>query len=169
MALWPDAAAAEQLAAVGAELCRHVASARRLAAADLHLTLAFIGEFPETTAHALADELAVEFDGSSTWSIDHVGAFPRARVLWVAGAVDPALGALAENVRDCLRRFGAPFDPKAFVPHITLARGFGAAELLPRPLAPAIPCRFGPPRLARSILGNTAQRYANVNRAGPVR
>ena len=169
VALWPDAAAAEQLAAVGAELCRHDAAARRLTAADLHLTLAFIGELFEATARALADALAVEFDRSSRWSIDHVGAFPRARVLWGGGADDPALGALAEDVRDCLGRFGAPFDTKAFVPHITLARGFRAAEPLPRPLATAIPCRFGPPRLARSISTNTARRYATVSPNGPVR
>ena len=167
VALWPDREAAERLAAIGGELCRRNPSARALAAADLHLTLAFIGELPDARAQQLASLIDDSFDDAPTWTIDHVGAFPRARVLWVAGAITPALGALSGKVRSCLTQFRAPFDARPFLPHVTLARSYRAAVPEQSRLDVPVPCRFGRPRLAQSLSGGKAGLYRAVERLDP--
>jgi len=162
VALWPDKAAATSLAALGIELCRPNQSARPLAAEDLHLTLAFIGEIPDARARRLAAAIEDAFDGAPAWTVDRPGTFPRARVLWVAGAPAPALGALAASVRACLTQLGVPFDHKPFMPHLTLARAYRAAVDLPERLGSPIECRFDPPRLIRTRIDGPAARYGRV-------
>jgi 2'-5' RNA ligase len=161
VALWPDESAAERLAAAARALCRHNNVARISAASDLHLTLAFIGELSEEAGRLLAAELVDRFNSPSAWTVDHAGTFARARVLWVAGATNPRLGALAQAVRRRLAALHVPFDVKAFVPHITLARAFRPAFPLPRLDAP-VECRFDPPRLAWSVTGASDKRYQLV-------
>jgi 2'-5' RNA ligase len=160
--LWPDDSAAERLAAAARDLCRHNAAARVSSAPDLHLTLAFIGELPAEAGRPLGAELVDRFRAPSAWTVDHAGAFSRARVLWVAGASDPELGALAQAVRRCLSALHVPFDAKAFVPHITLARAFRPTFPLPRLLDAPVECHFAPPRLARSVAGASDKRYEFV-------
>ncbi|MCK6429025.1 MAG: hypothetical protein L6Q72_08010 [Burkholderiaceae bacterium] len=66
VALWPDDAARERLAAVAREQQRRFPRARAMRAENLHLTLAFIGELDETAlaqrVRALLDELRVRYD-----------------------------------------------------------------------------------------------------------
>ncbi len=83
----------------------------------LHLTLAFIGEWPEDITELLP---VVRKPFSVTLS--HLGIFPEANVLWAG--VDPCeeLDLLAKQVRHRLADTGIPFDRKSFNPHITLAR-----------------------------------------------
>ncbi len=83
----------------------------------LHLTLAFIGEWPEDITELLP---VVRKPFSVTLS--HLGIFPEANVLWAG--VDPCeeLDLLAKQVRHRLADAGIPFDRKSFNPHITLAR-----------------------------------------------
>ena len=83
----------------------------------LHLTLAFIGEWPEDITELLP---VVRKPFSVTLS--HLGIFPEANVLWAG--VDPCeeLDLLAKQVRHRLADAGIPFDRKGFNPHITLAR-----------------------------------------------
>ena len=86
----------------------------------LHLTLAFIGEWPED-AEDVTDVLPPVPEPFSI-TLSHLGVFPDADVLWAG--VDPceALDSLAANTRHCLADAGIPFDRKRFFPHITLAR-----------------------------------------------
>jgi len=160
--LWPDESAAERLAAAARALCRHNTAARISSASDLHLTLAFIGELPEEAGRLLAAELFDRFNSPSAWTVDHAGAFARARMLWVAGATSLKLGALAQAVRRRLSALNVPFDAKAFVPHITLARAFRPTFPLPRPLDAPVECHFAPPRLAWSVAGASDKRYQRV-------
>ena len=83
----------------------------------LHLTLAFIGEWPEDITEVLPP---VHRPFSVTLS--HLGVFPEADVLWAG--IDPCgeMDRLAASVRHCLADEGIPFDRKRFNPHITLAR-----------------------------------------------
>jgi len=85
---------------------------------NLHLTLAFIGEYPdaEPVLEALSD---VSF---SPFKL-HLEGLGRFGDLWWAGMrrSDP-LAALARKIRHALAENGVPFDRKRFSPHITLIR-----------------------------------------------
>ena len=83
----------------------------------LHLTLAFIGEWPEDVTGILP---AVRKPFSITLS--HLGIFPEANVLWAGIRPCEELEHLAGQVRRNLANEGIPFDRKRFNPHITLAR-----------------------------------------------
>ena len=85
---------------------------------NFHLTLAFIGEYPDP--QPVLDALSeVEF-APFELSLDGVGSFGD---LWWAGVAGSApLNALARRVRRALAAHGVPFDKKSFSPHITLIR-----------------------------------------------
>ena len=86
--------------------------------ANMHLTLAFIGDYPdpEPVLDALAE---VEFTPFEI-SLDGIGSFGD---LWWAGLKDSApLEAVVRRVRRALAAHGIPFDKKRFSPHITLIR-----------------------------------------------
>ena len=83
----------------------------------LHLTLAFIGEWPEDVTELLP---VVQKPFSITLS--HLGIFPEANVLWAGIEPCDELDRLAKQVRHSLADAGVPFDRKSFNPHITLAR-----------------------------------------------
>jgi 2'-5' RNA ligase len=100
----------------------HYPGARRINAANLHLTLAFIGELPVSSAHEAASALRGVPSEPFDWCLDRVGRFDRARVLWAGGAEDARLADLAGRVRGCLQALRIRFDTKAFVAHVTLLR-----------------------------------------------
>lgn len=111
-------------------------TARYLDPSNFHLTLAFIGEWPENIAGILP---AVE--KPFILKLSHAGIFPEAKVLWAGVAPSDALNQLAASVRNALSEAGIPFDPKPFVPHITLGRkpavpeGTGLADISVPPAA----------------------------------
>ena len=85
---------------------------------NLHLTLAFIGEYsdPDRAAEALG---RVSFKPFRI-SLDGIGCFGN---LWWAGIRDGGeLQKCAAQVRHCLADARIPFDRKRFSPHITLIR-----------------------------------------------
>ncbi len=85
---------------------------------NLHLTLAFIGEYADPD-RVLAAMETVDF-APLTLRLRGLGAFGD---LWWAGLEnDPALDALAARLRRALAEAGIPFDRKKFAPHITLIR-----------------------------------------------
>ena len=83
----------------------------------LHMTLAFIGEWPEDVTETLPAVLK-PFE----ITLSHLGIFPEANVLWAGVRPSAELDRLAAQVRHRLADAGIPFDRKAFKPHITLAR-----------------------------------------------
>ena len=83
----------------------------------LHLTLAFIGEWPEDVTDVLP---AVGQPFPITLS--HLGVFPEANVLWAGVQPSDELDRLAKQVRHCLANNGIPLNRKSFYPHITLIR-----------------------------------------------
>ena len=90
---------------------------RYLEPSNLHMTLAFIGEWPEEVTDVLPDA-----DRPFSLNLSHVGYFPEAKVLWAGVEKSDALKRLAGRVRHSLAEAGIPFDPKRFNPHITLVR-----------------------------------------------
>ena len=92
-------------------------TAKYLDPSNLHLTLAFIGEWPENVS-AILPPVELPF----TLTLSGIGLFPEAKVIWAGVQKSSALDQLAQQVREKLMAADIPFDPKPFVPHITLGR-----------------------------------------------
>lgn len=118
---------AARLARAGQVLAPGRGAPRVVPVAQMHLTLAFLGDVAAPTVAALQpvlDELAPL--AAPELRVHGVGAFPsaqRPRVLWAG--VDGELERLRElhaavNVR--LERMGLPVERRPFRPHVTLAR-----------------------------------------------
>jgi RNA 2',3'-cyclic 3'-phosphodiesterase len=122
VALWPPPAVRARLSDVAAALPAHTSAGRQVAASNLHLTLAFIGPLEEERVAELGAHVERFRIEPFVWCIDHLGAFPRARVLWAGGAASPALASLAEGVRELLDRLHVEYDRKPFSAHVTLIR-----------------------------------------------
>lgn len=85
---------------------------------NMHLTLAFIGEYPDAdlVLEALSEVPFAPFD----LCLDGVGSFGD---LWWAGLKESIpLAAVTRKVRRVLAEHGIPFDRKKSLPHITLIR-----------------------------------------------
>lgn len=161
VALWPDDAARERLAAIAREQQRRFARARAMRAENLHLTLAFIGELDETRAAKVAAALdALPFE-SFAWTLDAVGAFERAHVLWAAGPDCAPLAVLAQRVRALLDELHVRYDRKPFVAHVTLLRDLARADArrAAAPIAPPVVWRADRPQLLQSVQREGRLRY----------
>lgn len=117
VALEPSPAFRDALASLQERLRAAGVTGRYLTPGSLHLTLAFIGMWPEDIT-ALLPPVETAFPIALT----HVGVFPGARVLWAGVQPCEALDGLARRVRRNLAEAAVPFDPQAFNPHITLIR-----------------------------------------------
>lgn len=116
-ALQPTETFRDALAGLQDRLRAAGVTGRYLNPSNLHMTLAFIGEWPDDVTAVLPP---VERPFSITLS--HIGFFPEANVLWAGVKPCEALEHLAGCVRHSLAENGIPFDPKRFNPHFTLAR-----------------------------------------------
>lgn len=85
---------------------------------NLHITLAFIGEYgnPEDVLDAMGK---VEFRPIDI-SLDGVGSFGE--LFWVGLKDNPQLAGYVKKLRRKFAEYDIPFDRKRFVPHITLIR-----------------------------------------------
>jgi len=161
-ALWPSAAASAELAMAGK--CLHeICGGRRTRMETIHLTLAFLGEVgPERMDDLLelAGEIRVPAFGIG---LTRFGWWPHNRIVWAAPEETPAeLTLLVDQLREKLRIAGFGFDPKPFVPHITLLR---KADCRKNPLpAGDIEWRAEDFVLVRSVLGESGSAYEVVGR-----
>ncbi len=125
---------------------------------NLHLTLAFIGEYPdpEPVLEALGELSFSPFELSP----EGVGCFGD---LWWAGMrASPQPAALARRIRHALAEKDIPFDRKRFSPHITLirrARG-SMPEITVRPASMTVDA-FS---LMRSDRGRNGMLYTELAR-----
>lgn len=108
-----------------AKLRCELPAARWVPAAQIHLTLAFLGEVEEASAGRLNAELARIQLPPFTLSLTGLGCFPhrqRPRVLWVGLAPDAQLANLVAAVQSAIRACGLPMEERPFSAHITLGR-----------------------------------------------
>ncbi|MBR2216613.1 MAG: RNA 2',3'-cyclic phosphodiesterase [Selenomonadaceae bacterium] len=85
---------------------------------NMHLTLAFIGEYPRPgDVFAALETLPLP---SVTLELEGVGSFRD--TYWVGIAPDEDLLAYVKRLRRSLAERGIPYDKKRFAPHITLVR-----------------------------------------------
>ncbi|MGI6498882.1 MAG: RNA 2',3'-cyclic phosphodiesterase [Oscillospiraceae bacterium] len=108
---------------------------------NLHLTLAFLGELPEAAldlVKACMDKTVSGFGAPFFLSCSHIGLFPRrGGDLYYAGfSPSPKLIRLHTRLTGALADAGVPYDPKPFLPHVTLGRN---VTLQPGASAQSIP------------------------------
>ena len=118
-------------------LSRHGVSGAYSAPENLYMTLAFIGEYPESDAVLDAME-EVMFDPFGI-QYDHIGTF-RESIIWGGIESSEPLEKLVKRLRYELDKAEIPFDHAGFVPHFTLARhadfsrGIPSMEIVPVPM-----------------------------------
>ena len=118
---------------------------------NLHLTLAFIGDYPDPEDVPLPDFTLFEI------SLSGYGCFGD---LWWAGIEQsPPLEACVRRLRRALSDAGIPFDKKRFSPHITLAR---RAQGHPALTVPEVSMRVDRLSLMRSERGKNGMIYTEI-------
>jgi len=122
VAIFPDPVTSEELDALAISAQKDHAGSRRVQRDQLHLTLAFIGQLEETRADQVARMLDAMPADPFFWTLDRVGGFQRAGVLWAGGKDEPRLNALARTVRVGLDAKAVHYDRKPFSAHVTLLR-----------------------------------------------
>lgn len=107
---------------------------RPIAAANLHLTLAFLGDISAEKQRALETLAGRIQQPGFTLTLDDAGQWLRSRVVWL-GARQPPRGLLqlADMLRAQASRSGCYQSPQPFHPHITLLRDAAQAVAIPPP------------------------------------
>lgn len=116
-----------QLDALQRKLKKVHADVRWVRPANIHLTLAFLGEVPTDKIDILGPVLDTELSGVQPFSLKssgtgYFGRAGRPRVIW-AGVQDcPSLMAVQTKTVRALLNAGIECDNKPFSPHLTLGR-----------------------------------------------
>ena len=117
VALQPTPAFRDALASLQDRLRNAGVTGRYLTPSNLHMTLAFIGMWPEDIT-----ELLPIVEQPFPVTLSRLGIFPKAKVLWAGVEPSQELNSLAGEVRQALTEAEIPFDRQDFNPHITLVR-----------------------------------------------
>ncbi len=118
-ALWPDDATREKL-----QHLQTLVQGRHVLYANLHVTLAFLGNQPLTNLPLLKTILANLPRADITLQLDRLGYFSKSRIAWAGThAVPDELLAWQSSLAHVLEQHDITFDRKGkFTPHVTLAR-----------------------------------------------
>ena len=97
---------------------------RHTRTANLHLTLAFVGEATQEQKQQLIRILRQLKSGCDSLRIDHLGAFNQKRswLIWMGIANNRALMRLQKELSSALKAQGFAIEAKKYTPHITLFR-----------------------------------------------
>lgn len=107
---------------------------RPVAAANLHLTLAFLGDVSNDKQRALAQLAGRIRQPGFTLHLDDAGQWLRSRVVWLGMRQPPrGLLQLANMLRAQAARSGCYQSPQPFHPHITLLRDASHTVAIPPP------------------------------------
>ncbi|MBQ6262387.1 MAG: RNA 2',3'-cyclic phosphodiesterase [Clostridia bacterium] len=124
---------------------------------NLHVTLAFIGEYSDPDA--VLDAMKAARPAPFLLSTDGIGSFGGA---WWAG-VKPtdALTAYVSRLRRALAAAGVPYDKKKFTPHVTLIRR-PDRDRIPTVAPPLAACEVAGVSLMRSDRGKNGMIYTEI-------
>jgi len=122
---------------------------------NYHLTLRFVGDVDNRTAHAVAEMLDGIERPVFSITLDGIGVFGGRKPHSVFASVRPCaeLTALQAEQERLMQKLGLPADSRKFAPHVTVARLRGVS---PAAVASYIETRggfyWGPIRVARFVL-----------------
>jgi len=97
---------------------------------SLHVTLKFIGEYPDDALDQLKQSLSTITAPAPQIHFRGYGFFPTpksARVFWIGMESGPELPALAATIDATTATLGIPKEDRPYNPHLTLARGKGGS------------------------------------------
>lgn len=158
-ALWPDPDTQQAWARAVAPLLAPLGG-RRIPAANLHLTLAFLGEVRGDRMNELL-RLGDDLDRESfLLRLDRIEYWKKPGLACLRpDAVPPALARLAGQLHTGLAMAGFAVEQRHFKPHVTLARDvpIGTASL---PVWPVLEWRAPAVALLRSRLSPEGSEYA---------
>ena len=125
-ALWPDDALRQQLVHRSKPLVQ-TAHGRPVPVENLHITLAFLGDV-DTGQHECVERMATSVSENIAClpfelTLDHIGHWPRPRVLWFGSTETPEpLRLMADGLSAGARECGLLLDARPYSPHLTLMR-----------------------------------------------
>ncbi len=117
----------EKLGRLLGELQRTNATIKWVEVENLHLTLKFLGEVPESQIEDIAETLKAVAQGTFPFSftVQGVSGFPdlrKPRVLWVGVEATEALMRLQRMVEKAMENLGFEPEGRGYHPHITIGR-----------------------------------------------
>ena len=122
--MWPDDEVRSTLGALARE-CVAQTGGRAPDAANLHLTLAFIGDVTASRIDTLRDigRIVAAAVPPFVLALDRVGAFHKQEIAWVGSSrSNRVIEALARELFTRLTMAGFELERRPFHPHVTLAR-----------------------------------------------
>ena len=140
-------------------LQRHGITGSYLEPENLHLTLAFIGEYPEIDPVLDAIEQLVFSPFPITYT--HLGTF-RESIVWSGIEESAPLSALVKHLRYELAKADIPFDNSSFSPHFTLARHADFSKGIPPAEIEPVTMTVDQITLYRSDRGKNGMIYTEV-------
>jgi 2'-5' RNA ligase len=134
---------ADRLAAIAAEAAARLGG-RATRRDTIHLTLAFLGDVPESRLAELGEVAAAVRGAAFDLRLDRLGFWQHNHLLWAGGEKPVALELLHRALRDALGQAGFMVDGlgRDFAPHLTLVRkvppdsGLAAGQLKSIPALP---------------------------------
>ncbi len=131
---------------------------------NLHITLAFIGDYgnPEDVLDAMEQLNFRPLD----ISLDGVGTFGD--IFWAGLADNPQLVAVVKRLRRELSDYGIPFDKKRFSLHVTLIRKYSCVSGKEIPVSDTTKGRMKVNRISlmRSERGRNGMIYTEIGSVG---
>ncbi|MCW5576442.1 MAG: RNA 2',3'-cyclic phosphodiesterase [Burkholderiales bacterium] len=145
-ALQPDDAVRGALAGTAAALQRDCGG-RPPDAENLHLTLAFLGDVPQSRLPALFPLAAAAAETEPfAMALDRIGWWPRQRLVWAGARTVPLpLRSMSGILAGGLRAAGFRTEKRRFLPHVTLLRDARRAP-------PRVACSLPPWRVSGIVL-----------------
>lgn len=169
-ALRPDPALGERLAALAEQARRHCGG-RATPRASLHLTLAFLGEVPESRLDALIRLTEAFPCPAGSWSADRYGSFPHGGIVWLGSSRPcPPLESLHRDLWQALTPQGFAPPRRPFLPHVTLLRHAAPEKRDPCVLArlprPRLDWHYTGIELVQSVAEGGRHRYRGLASSG---
>jgi 2'-5' RNA ligase len=131
--------------------------------ANIHLTLAFLGDVSPGRAKRLAECARRAGGAGHTIALEEARYWKHNRVVWAGPrAIPPALGALAESLSRELTAADFPTETREFNAHVTLIRQARLPRTLPG--LPTIAWQVNELLLVRTQLSSTGSSYSIMER-----
>lgn len=157
-ALWPDERQREALRdPIKAAMA--TVEGRAVYRGNWHVTLVFVGNFPESRLPALMDATSAIRAEPFRLRFDRLDFWARPKIACLlASAVPPALSELVGRLSAAVAGCGVTLEARAYRPHLTIARS--VRPFVPEPLAQPVTLEWADYTLMQSVSGPRGVEYS---------